>query len=254
MFWTWLGRLQILIFSLLLVTPRAFAENISLLPGKLVSQLDGDEAYDPFADYSEFEESADEEADMNFFKNGRFFTVGLIIGWRGFTNDYDRIWGASPNFGIFLSYFFDLKFALALGYSSSDHIQAVRGPSENLVANVNIQSLDVQMRYYLITQNVTKGLAPFNPYVIAGLTRFTRMTKLSGSPAGSSDGAMGFDAGMGMEIPLMRNKMFLGAQAYYQYVQWPDEGVEIMQSDNTTSGVAPKGDTYTAMGIIGINF
>ena len=32
-----------------------------------------DDTYDPFADYSEFDASEEEEADIRFFKNGRFF-------------------------------------------------------------------------------------------------------------------------------------------------------------------------------------
>ena len=34
-----------------------------------------EESFDPFSDYSEFDESSDEEADINFFRNGRFLTV-----------------------------------------------------------------------------------------------------------------------------------------------------------------------------------
>ena len=39
------------------------------------AQYEGDDVYDPFADYSEFEENSQEEADINFFRNGRFFNV-----------------------------------------------------------------------------------------------------------------------------------------------------------------------------------
>ena len=46
----------------------------------LLAQTDPEEAYDPFTDYSEFDEASDEEADINFFRNGRFFTVGLAMG------------------------------------------------------------------------------------------------------------------------------------------------------------------------------
>lgn len=38
---------------------------------------DIDEAFDPFSDYSEMEQDAEEEADINFFKNGRFLTLGF---------------------------------------------------------------------------------------------------------------------------------------------------------------------------------
>ncbi|MFN9068010.1 MAG: hypothetical protein ACK5V3_12335, partial [Bdellovibrionales bacterium] len=51
-----------------------------LSPGTAFSQVDTEEAYDPFSDYSEFDEASDEEADINFFRNGRFLTVGLAAG------------------------------------------------------------------------------------------------------------------------------------------------------------------------------
>ena len=44
------------------------------------AQYDGDDVYDPFADYSEFEENNQEEADINFFRNGRSFNVNFLFG------------------------------------------------------------------------------------------------------------------------------------------------------------------------------
>src|ERR1041385_294119 len=52
----------------------------------LVAQHDADDSYDPFGDYSEFEEASDEEADLNFFRNGRFFTLGFQVGYQRFTD------------------------------------------------------------------------------------------------------------------------------------------------------------------------
>ena len=70
-------------------------------PGVLLSQFEGDDAYDPFSDYSEFEESAEEEADINFFRNGRFFTLGFIGGYRSFTETLGGITSDAPTFGLF---------------------------------------------------------------------------------------------------------------------------------------------------------
>ena len=46
----------------------------------LASAQAEDETYNPFADYSEFEESGEEEADLHFFRNGRFLTLGFMLG------------------------------------------------------------------------------------------------------------------------------------------------------------------------------
>src|SRR3954462_13104442 len=82
------------------------------LPGLRVAQFDADDTYDPFADYSEFDEAQDEEADINFFRHGRFVTIGFLGGYRGFTQGSANLFKPAVNFGLFLSYFFDLRFAL----------------------------------------------------------------------------------------------------------------------------------------------
>src|SRR3954466_15975042 len=73
----------------------------------LLAQTDPDEAYDPFSDYSEFDESSDEEADINFFRNGRFFTVGFAAGMRSYTENMANIYQSSVSYGLFFAYFFD---------------------------------------------------------------------------------------------------------------------------------------------------
>jgi hypothetical protein len=62
----------------------AFLLTVSLGTSPVFAQ-ETDESYDPFADYSEFAESAEQEADINFFRNGRFFTLGFQGGYRRFT-------------------------------------------------------------------------------------------------------------------------------------------------------------------------
>ena len=72
-------------------------------PGVLLAQNETDDAYDPFADYSEFEESMDEEEDINFFRNGRLLTLGFIGGYRGWTQTLGSIYTGNATFGLFLS-------------------------------------------------------------------------------------------------------------------------------------------------------
>ncbi len=80
-----------------------------------------------FTDYSEFDEESDEEADINFFRNGRFFTMGLAGGIRGFTGNFADTYESAPTFGLFLSYFFDLRLALSLGFQTGDHAVKIHG-------------------------------------------------------------------------------------------------------------------------------
>ncbi len=236
------------------------AEELNL-PGLRVAQFEADDTYDPFADYSEFDEAQDEEADINFFRNGRFVTVGFTGGFRGFTEGLGGMYRPATAFGLYLSYFFDLRFALQFSFLTSDHTFRVTGPSSGLSArgNVSITTFGLDVKYYVNTQNVTKGLAKFNPYFIAGFARVDRTTSLQDPngdvlPGFGREGAMGFDFGVGIELPMLRNKMYFGGQAMYQLVNFQNENTEIRFNSDERTNKYPNGDIWTALGIIGVNF
>jgi opacity protein-like surface antigen len=224
-------------------------------PGVLLAQNETDDAYDPFADYSEFEESMDEEEDINFFRNGRLLTLGFIGGYRGWTQTLGTIYTGNATFGLFLSYFFDLRFAIQLGYLTSDHTLVVKGAGFNPIqGTINISDLSLLLKYYFNTQNVTRGLADLNPYIVGGFSQIYRTETISGSTDSAKDSAFGFDIGAGVEIPMMRNKMYFGLQGLYQLISFADEGKVIQDDQGTKTGVSPAGDSFIALGIIGINF
>jgi hypothetical protein len=228
---------------------------LQLGPGTLIAQAEGDEAYDPFSDYSEFEESMEEEEDINFFRNGRLFTMGFIGGVRGWTANLGQIYQTSPAFGVFLSYFFDLRFALQFGFLTSDHQLSVSGSSfKPISGTVNTTDIQFLLKYYLNTQNVTRGLADLNPYIVGGFSQLYRTVSVSGNPNFGKDSAFGFNLGGGIEIPMLRNKMYFGLQAMYQLVNFADEGKVILDEDSVKTGVTPSGDTYLVLGILGVNF
>ena len=221
---------------------------------KLVAQADGDDSYDPFADYSEFEQSAEEEEDINFFRNGRLFTLGMIGGYRGFTQTLGQIYTGGPAFGLFLSYFFDLRFALQVGFLTGDYALRVVGPTETISGNVGITDISFNLKYYFNTQNVTRGLADLNPYLVGGFSQVYRTQTVAGNSDFSKDSAFGFNAGAGLELPMLRNKMYFGFQGSYQLINFADENKVILQSDGTKTGVIPRGDSYLILGILGVNF
>ena len=221
----------------------------------LIAQTDPDESYDPFTDYSEFDEESDEEADINFFRNGRFFTVGMVAGYRGFTGNMANIYDPGPDFGLYLSYFFDLKLALSIGFQTGDH--AVKFTTQNktntYLGNISISSLNADLKYYLNTQNVTRGLADLNPYILGGIGQFYRTYTLNGLDDYARDSAMGFDIGAGIEIPLMRKKAYLGIQAAYHYVNFSDENKSFVTTGEKLDENI-MGDFYDLLFIIGMNF
>lgn len=226
------------------------------IPGLKVAQFDADDTYDPFADYSEFDEAQEEEADINFFRHGRFVTIGFLGGYRGFTQGLGSIYTPSFDFGLLLSYFFDLRFAMQFSYQTSDHgfhVTTVDG-HQSATGTVGLTDFSLDMKYYINTQNVTKGLAKFNPYFIGGFAFVQRSTHIDGISTFGKENAMGFDLGAGIEFPMMKNKMYFGAQAMYQLINFPDKNTEILFDGKAPTHTYPNGDSYTLLGIIGVNF
>lgn len=215
-----------------------------------------EDAYDPFIDYSEYEEAGDEEADINFFRNGRFLTVGLNAGQRMFTEGMGDVYKDDIGFGLYLSYFFDLRFALQFGYFTASHAMVLDGGSgTKFTGNADISSLSADIKYYINTQNVTKGLAAVNPYFIFGLSSVSRDASIDGIADFVSDKAMGFDVGAGIEFPLMRNKMYFGAQALYQVVNFKDEHQDIgSKVGGSATGQFADGNFVILSAILGVNF
>ena len=242
------------IFSLLITTP-SLADQLQALPHKsyLLAQVDPDEAYDPFTDYSEFDEDSDEEADINFFRNGRFLTASLMFGQRQFTDGFAKNYTSSPGYGLQLSYFFDLRLAFALSFIMGDHKANIETSGPTYSGTVSITSVSFNMKYYLNTQNVTKGLADLNPYIIGGLSQHTRSYSFSGLDGFSRDSAMGFDAGAGLEIPLLKRKAYLGIQGVYHYVAFPDEADRFIGGTDQVK-TPLSGDFINIMTMIGMNF
>lgn len=222
----------------------------------LLVQADGDDAYDPFADYSEFEESMDEEEDLNFFRNGRLLTVGFLVGYRGWTQTLNRIQTGSPTFGLFMAYFFDLRFAMQVGYLTSDHQLAVPATANSSAINgaISISDISLNFKYYFNTQNVTRGLADLNPYAVMGFSQVYRTFITTGTDRTSKDSAFAFDIGGGIEFPIMRNRMYFGAQFMYQLINFPGEDKEFIDADDRVTGIAPRGDSWNLLGILGTNF
>ncbi|MCC7405549.1 MAG: outer membrane beta-barrel protein [Bdellovibrionales bacterium] len=254
------------VFAVLTLSMPARAEGVGLLAEPswadqqiadrpLLAQFESDDSYDPFADYSEFDAASDEEADINFFRNGRFFTLGFIGGYRTLTDTLGDIYAPTFTFGLFLSYFFDLRFAMQLAFVTGDHTIDFTSPAGTRVrGTASITSMGFDLKYYLNTQNVTRGLAKLNPYLIGGFSQVYRTSTVTGQSAFAKEGALGFNMGAGVEVPMLRNKMFLGFQGAYHLISFRDENSEINLAGGEKTGIFPTGDYLTFLVIMGINF
>jgi len=221
----------------------------------LVAEGEADDSYDPFADYSEFQEAADEEEDVNFFKNGRLLTLGFVGGYRGFTGNLGKLYKGGANFGLNLTYFFDLRFALQIGYQTSSHTMGYTDANGSISGTTSYSDISVNLKYYFNTQNVTRGLANLNPYIIAGLSQvYLTTTRSDITDFYGKDAAFGANLGLGIEIPMLRNKMYFGGQAMYNYINLPSEGSFLQHADGTNTNLQMSGDSYTVNFILGANF
>ncbi|MDZ4678496.1 MAG: outer membrane beta-barrel protein [Oligoflexia bacterium] len=243
------------IIAILLQAPQAFAQGDFVQDQPSSQGEGGDTNFDPFSDYAEFEEGSEEEADVNFFHNGRFFTLGILAGHQSFTDVLGELYKPTFTYGVFVSYFFDLRFALQAGYITADHpLSILDGRTQReYKGKVGLSRMQFDFKYYLNTQNVTRGLAALNPYLLVGVANYSRTYTFEGVSGYVRDACWGVQGGAGIEIPVLHNKMFFGAQFTYHYISFPDKGAPIVINGNQ-SNITPTGDALNILGIIGANF
>jgi hypothetical protein len=225
------------------------------------AQYEGDDVYDPFADYSEFEENTQEEADINFFRNGRFFNVAILLGGRMFTQGMADNAEAAASPGLALTYWFNLRLALQFSYTYSQHLlgpiagglDALSNPI-TVQGNMSVNMLAFDMKYYFNTNNVTRGLADLNPYVLIGFSQSTRNFSLVDQVQVAKDDGAGLDIGGGIEIPINRNEMFIGFQAVYTYVNFATENSPVVRQPLAPETVFLDGDMFNFHIVVGFNF
>lgn len=232
---------------------------------------DVDESFDPFSDYNEFEQDADEEADINFFKNGRMLTLGLQLGYRGYTDGFSQAYTPALVYGFTFTYFFDIQTALSVGYLNGDNNVAFNSYNDAALTDlsfaysgtVNVQTIDISFKYYFNTENVTRGLADLNPYMSMGAAYYIRTYSLNQQLPIEPDKVVGLKTSVGIEVPLLRRRAFLGFQGTFHYVQFPDENKLFIEESKAAapegiaqSPVSPhlNGDAFDVSAIIGINF
>ena len=219
---------------------------------------DVDESFDPFADYTEYEQQTEEEADINFLRNGRYLTLAFVGGYRSFVGGgLAQAYRPSVDYGFEFNYFFDLNLAGSISYVTGDHDVNFQSTTTLYTGNVNLQIIDFHIKYYFNTDNVTKGLADLNPYFLLGGGYYTRIYNLNQSLSADPDHVSGFKLGTGIEIPMFRRRAYVGVQGIYRYVQFPDENKGfIEEGDNVFNPITPKmdGDIFEINILLGLNF
>lgn len=231
---------------------------LTLLTLTAQAQYEGDDVYDPFADYSEFEENNQEESDINFFRNGRFFNIAIMMGGRMLTQGMADFIDPAPSPGFAMTYWFNLRFALQFSYVYSQHklgpipSGTLDGSGNPIIyqGNMSLNSVAFDLKYYLNTSNVTRGLADLNPYLLLGFSQNTRNFSLVDEQQVAKDSGGGLDIGFGIELPVSHKNLFVGLQFVYTYVDFSTEN----QPYPTNPPIYLNGDVMNAHILFGFNF
>jgi len=244
-----LKKLILIPFLVLCLSPLSFAQDVS---------DEDDDSFDPFADYSEFIEASTEESDLNFFKFGRMMSAGAWGGLRTFTGNMGDNQSSSTFFGLFFTYYFSLQFAAQVSYVTGSHdLRVPVSGAPDITATLDISNISFHAKYFINTQNLTKNIAQFNPYIIGG---FSLVSRRGGSSSNGtftgSDGAGSFDIGAGVEYLFNNKKTFVGFQLLYQSASFPKENTELLGGNpaNIPTGTDNAGDPILGMVSSGLNF
>lgn len=139
-------------------------QDSSLYKSPLFSQNEKVDAFDPFIDYNEFQDNQSEQESIIFLKNGRLLTIAVFGGYEALTYTMRDLYGDSMGtFGAYINFFFDLQFALQL------HIVFPRTHYFTILqSQPSFSSYGIDFKYYFNKQNLVKGIAVLNPYVVFG--------------------------------------------------------------------------------------
>lgn len=190
---------------------------VSLVIFLQVDFVFAEETYDPFADYNEFSIIKEAEQDINFFNDGRFISLGVWLQNSQPTGNLDQIYGGATGIYVFMTYFFDLRFALQFTLGYQDHIYQVSGNNVSLQSSSSFRNLAIGIKYYVNPDRIIYALSKFNPYLIVGVGLTKEQRGAAGDSLVVSVSHTVYNFITGFELPLPGKKFFLHAQAGYHF-------------------------------------
>ena len=216
-------------------------------------------AYDPFADYSEFENTAEEQENINFFQTGRFLTLGAKGGIKLFTLNMATLYQLGPSYGGYLNYFFDLNFAIQFGLNASTHSIALKTPSgQNFLGAADFISMGVDFKYFLDKNLFNKNFSWLQPYFFLGVfnSKVTLVATFTDQAGFFEDSGYGLNMGLGMEFHFLK-KIHFGLEYAFKFITLEQEAVPLQLNIGNTSkntNFRPYGDWMTINLLLGVNF
>ena len=246
-----------LFLPLILYPCLLFASPILLSQNEPEEEIEELNAYDPFTDYIDFQDSESEEEDMAFFQTGRFLSIGLYAGgYRHFIfpSEKNRNTTNSFNYGAFIQNFANLHIATQFSYIGSVN-SFFYTQEETLSQALTIyHHFGLEFRYYWNRRRLIRTLARLNPYISGGVmvNRRTsqKLTTISKKPITFSTNTGGLKGGLGMEYHLS-TRFYLGLHAEYNFIFIKSDD-ECINPTNPLS--CPPENMINAMFVLGRNF
>ena len=216
-------------------------------------------AYDPFADYSEFENTAEEQENINFFQTGRFLTIGAMGGIKLFTLNMATLYQIGPTYGGYLNYFFDLNFAIQFGLTASTHSIALKTSSgQGFLGAADFISMGVDFKYFLDKNLFNKNFYWLQPYFFLGVfnSRLTMIATFTDQTGFFEDNGYGLNMGLGLEFQFLK-KIYFGLEYAFKFITLEQEAVPLQLNTGNTkknTNFRPYGDWMNITLLLGVNF
>ena len=243
----------------------ALAENLLFQDNQkqwLMAQNDqeAESTYDPFVDYSEFENTAEEQKSINFFQTGRFLSISAQGGMQFFTQNMAALYEVGPIYGGYLNYFFNLSFALQFGVLLSTHNIILKSSNgEPFVGGADFLSISMDFKYLFDRKLFHRSLHWLQPFVLLGFghSKVTMVATLTDQPGFYEDSGFGLNIGGGLEF-LFSKKVYAGLLYTFRFVNFPEESrpiaITTQDSQKKIIDFAPFGDWMHVTMILGVNF
>jgi hypothetical protein len=213
--------------------------------GKSTDTKEDDFQQTPYTRFGEFQSEEEEAEDTRFFQFGRFFGLGLGVGYQGATGNRGTLYqGGFPALEAKVLYWFDFNTAVALSLYNAKHNFSGKIDDNATTEryDVNLFRLGADFRYYFDTKDLTASLTFSNPYLTAGIGNYRKtQTEIGGGETGiTQDSSYGFTLGAGLEFIVAPKKTYFNLEAKVHSVTFNDTGSKVELSGNTlddTSGL-----------------
>jgi hypothetical protein len=205
----------------------------------------------PYTEYGAFNQDKEEEEDTRFFQDGRFFGVSLGLGVETIDGNRGALFqGGFPTFDFKLHYWFDFNFALDIDFYLAEHYFNSTSSVFSGYWQVNIMHLGVDFKYYFDTKNLSAAISFANPYLVVGAGSYTETYSqtIATTVTSSSNSAIGFSGGVGLEFALKPKKVYFTTEAKIHMVSFQDNNSTAFQSSDGLANL--NGNLYTFIGSI----